>query len=561
MRKSVCSAVSVVGLLALIVACAPAEPTAAPTKPAVPVATVAPAKVPVATSPVGPPTPTTVPKIKRGGVLVTSRLKNVESFDNVIQLAFDAPAATLIYEHLLNYELVDRAKGTHELRPQLAEAWEFTEPTKATIKLRKGIKFSDGSDFNAEVAKWNLDRLRTEPKSAGKDKVEGVASVDVLDAYTIRINLIRPSATGLLKLSNAVSGTAAYANTMASKAAVDRGGPEALRANPVGTGPMVLSQWLSGDKFTFKRRDGYWQNGVDGQPLPYLDGFVERYQPDAAVAFVELRAGTVQLATNIGLNDIAAIKASPDLVFAEQPWMGHERFVYGLNDTSSAFKDNLKLRRAVHYGIDRASMAKTMGFGLAKPTDYLLWMPGMLGYDDSVLRYSYDEKKAKQLLAEAGYPDGIDITLTVIARDPDRKIAEIAKFMWDAVGIRTKIDMMERAAAVAVWKKGDFDAGFQSIVQVSDPDLFATKNLICTGPNNLTNNCDKEFDACIEEGGAILDTQKRHEVYRRCKKILQENAFKQSGYLEPVYFVHNKSVKGVVMHWQDPDMRWVWLDQ
>ncbi|MCL4535695.1 MAG: ABC transporter substrate-binding protein [Bacteroidetes bacterium] len=568
MRTRFVIAATVGVLLVLLGACAPVKPTASPAPPAPTAATAAPA---VASKPAAATTATprpgespvaTAAKVKRGGILVHARNKNVESFDNVLQLAFDAPAATLIYEHLLTYDLVDPATGKHELKPELAESWEFQEPTKVLMKLRKGIKFSDGSEFNAEVAKWNIDRLKNEPKSVGKDKVADIKSVDVVDPYTIQINLVRPTSTALLKLSNGISATAAYANTMASKAAFDKGGADYLHSNPIGTGPMVLTQWLPEDKFTFKRRDDYWQKGVDGKPLPYLDGFTERYIPDSAVSFVELRAGTVQMANNVDLKDVAAVKADPNLVYDEQPWVGQERFVYGLNDSKGVFKDNLKLRQAVHYAIDRASMAKTIGFGLAKPTEYFLWVPGMLGYDPSVIKYSYDQNKAKQLLTEAGYPNGIDITLTTIARDPDRKISEMAKFMWDAVGIRTKIDTMERAAALAVWKSGDFDIGFQSIIQMPDPDVLAAKNLSCTGPNNLTKTCDKEFDACMAEGGAVVNNdQKRDEIYKRCVKLLQEHAFKQSAYLEPMYFVHTKAVKGITIHWQDPDLRWAWLDQ
>ncbi len=555
-------------LLGLLAACAPATaPTAASTKPAAgappaaapsPAGTTAPGTV--ATKPAAP-TPAAAAKVKRGGTMVVSRNNAVDSLDNVMTRAFYAPTWTMIYEHLLTYELLDPAKATWELRPQLAESWDVSDPTKITLKLRQDVKFSDGSDFNAEVAKWNLDRVRTNPKSQGKDKVEAISSVDVVDPYTIRLNLKQPSATALLKISNAVSQTGASATTMASKAAIDKNGEEYLNNNPVGTGPMVLSEWLPGDKLTLKKRDGYWQKGADGQPLPYLDGVVERYIQDSAVALIEMRSGTVNISDQIRVNDVQAVKSNPDLVYADLPWVEYYRFLYGFSQNSGPFKDNLKLRQAAHYAIDRESMAKTMGFGLAKPAEYVYWRPGILGYDPSVVKYSFDLNKSKQLLAEAGYPNGLDITLSVIARDPDRKIAEIAKFMWDAAGIRTKIDSLERAAALAQWKGGNFDVGFAGVSSLPDPDLFAPKNLVCNGVNNLTNNCNKEFDTCINEGGATLDQAKREGIYKRCLKIFQEDAFKQAGYVETMFWVHSKALKGFTWHWTDPDTRTAWFDK
>ncbi|MCL4535047.1 MAG: ABC transporter substrate-binding protein [Bacteroidetes bacterium] len=581
MRSSVYLKVTLFAVVALLGACAPSAATPAPAKPAAPAAATAAPQAPAATAASQTPAATaapqapaaatprqgespvaTVAKVKRGGILVYSRTKNLESLDNVIQQTMDAPGATMLYEHLLTYDLVDPKTAAHELKPQLAESWDVIDPKKIVFKLRKGIKFSDGSDFNAEVVKWNIDRTRTEPKSAGKHLVDTIESVDVVDPYTVRVNLKNPSATAVLKLSNGVSGTGTFAASMASKAAFDKGGADYLHSNPIGTGPMILDQWLPGDRLTLKKRDGYWQNGVDGKPLPYLDGFVDRYITDSAVAFVELRSGTVQFASSIRLADVPAVKSNPDLVYDDWWWAASVRFVYGFSQQDGPFKDNLKLRQAAHYAIDKAQMAKTMGFGLARPDDYVYWNQAILGYDPSVIKYSYDANKAKQLLAEAGYPNGIDITLTTISRDPDRKIAEIAKFMWDAVGLRTKIDLMERTAALAIWKSQKFDVGFAGYTMLPDPDVFAPKNLSCDGGNNLTANCNKEFDACINEAGAIVgNDQKRGEIYKRCMKIVQEDAFKQQGYSEPYFYVYNKSVKGIVAHWADPDVRWAWLDK
>ncbi|MCL5025339.1 MAG: ABC transporter substrate-binding protein [Chloroflexi bacterium] len=490
-----------------------------------------------------------------------SRNSQLDDTDNVTTITFNAPTVSLVYEHLVTYDLIDEAKGTFTIKPQLAESWDVTDPKKMVFKLRKGIKFSDGSDLTAEVVKWNLDRVGSHPKSSGKHLVEAVESIEVVDPTTVRINLKFPSATALMKLSDGVVGSGAYASAMASKAFVDANGPDALRDKPVGTGPMVLAEWVKGSKETFKKRDGYWQNGADGQPLPYLDSVVSRLIMDSAVAFTELRSGTLTWPGNINLSDIAAVKSNPNLVYHELPFGGFVRFIYAMNQYDGPFKDNVKLRKSANHAIDREQMAKTMGFGLAKAAYWTYWMPYHLGWDETIPKYEYNVAKAKQYMTEAGYPNGIDITLTTIARDPDRKISEIAKFMWDAVGIRITIDSMERSAGLARYRAGQATLGFYGDYVYPDPDIFAPRGMTCNSLNNWFNYCNNQFDACIAEASSLSDDKKRHEIYKRCLAMFMEDGYLGSGYLEPTYFVYDKSMKGLVVHFTGTDMRWLWLDK
>jgi peptide/nickel transport system substrate-binding protein len=221
----------------------------------------------------------------------------------------------------------------------------------------------------------------------------------------------------------------------------------------------------------------------------------------------------------------------------------------------------LKLRQAAWYAVDLEQMAATMTMNRGKATYYNYWTPGILGYDESILKYKYDPAKAKQLMSEAGYPNGLDIEATTIAADPDRKILEMAKFMWDAVGLRTTIDASERAAALAKMRAGNAIISHYSVTLLPDPDLFAPKALICDSMNNWANWCNKKFDDCIAEGGQLSDPAKRHEVYKRCLTIFQEDAFIGSGYLDPYPIVSYKTVKGITTNWRDVDARGLWLDQ
>ncbi|MCL4533563.1 MAG: ABC transporter substrate-binding protein [Bacteroidetes bacterium] len=550
--------------LALLIsgACTPAAPTSVPTK-APPAATVAPAAAataaPTAAPKVAAPTATPAAKIKRGGVVTMARTSSYNDMDPHRTVA-DGPITTMLYDTLLDYSMVDPNTGKHELAPMLAEAWKVIDPKTIEFKLRKGVKFHDGSDWNAEVAKWNIERIRDDKKSAGKHLVSEIETVEIADPLTIRLKLKVPWATLLINLTGTTGGAGGNATQMASKAAVDKGGDEILSTKPVGTGPMVIDQWLRDDKVIMKKWDGYWKTGADGKPLPYLDGFVERVIRDTSVQLVELRSGNIQVMENADPKDVASIKSNPDLVYWEIPWANVARFTFGFNQEREPFKGNVKVRQAAQYAIDRENLAKVMGFGLAKPAYYAFWTPALLGYNENIPNYKFDLAKSKQLLAEAGYPNGYDLNIMVTARDPDRKIGEIVKQMWDTAGIRTTLDIIERLAAIDRSNAGNFQSYFWGQNASPDPDLQS--RMIVTGrPSNWSRYSNPELDKCMADGRSVYENQERQKIYERCLRIVQEDALIGSGYLEPYNRVFNKSVKALQVHWIQTDLRETWLDK
>ncbi len=465
-----------------------------------------------------------------------------------------------IFDTLLNYELTDAKAGKFEVIGWLAESWKTVDPKTIEFTLRKGVKFQDGSDWNADVAKWNIDRLRTDAKSVGKVLVNEISSVEVMDPHTIRLKLDVPTAPLFVRLTGATGGPSGASPRMLSKAAVDKGGGEIHSTKPTGTGPMVLDQWIRDDRVVLKRWDGYWRQGADGKPLPYLDSYVERVVPDLSVQVVELRSNNVQLAEDIDAKDIAAIKSNPELVYLETFWTSTAYFTMGLNQHRPPFKDNRKLAQAAQYAIDRENMAKVMGYGMAKPAYYIFWHPLLLGYNESIQKYPFDLKKAKQLMAEAGYPNGVDIDLQTSTRGVDPRLAELAKSMLDAAGFRTTANVIERLAAISRAKAGNFDIYFWREPGLPDPDI-GTRMLLCEASANWSNYCNREVDKCMAEGKTVYDEKERQKVYERCLKIIQEDALFGSGYFLPSNKVHNKAVQGLKVHWGDVDIREVWLDK
>src|SRR5262245_46967789 len=224
-----------------------------------------------------------------------------------------------IYEPLL---VLDVNLG---IKPGLDESWQQPDPKTLVMKLRRGVKFHDGTDFNAEAAKWNFNRMKTEPKSVRKGEVASIDSVDALDAYTIKINLRRPDAALLATLTD-------RAGMMVSPKVAQERGPELERnAKGAGTGPFEFVEWIKDDHLLIKRNDSYWntQNG------PYLDRVRYRPIPDDTVKLQSLQAGEIDVIDYVQPRDVAAVRADKNIVMLDVPSLA--AFAYQLNQTRPPF--------------------------------------------------------------------------------------------------------------------------------------------------------------------------------------------------------------------------------
>ncbi|MCL4534299.1 MAG: ABC transporter substrate-binding protein [Bacteroidetes bacterium] len=563
----------VVLITILLAACAPAVPTAAPAPtgivPTVPAAVprpgeqatkpaaAAPTAAPAATAPAA---PTPAAKVKRGGTLNYASTFETDSWDPVLAKATTWPIRELpVLETLLDYVLVDEASGKHELQGRLAESWEVVDPTTIVLKLRKGVKFHDGSDFNAEVAKWNLERARDHPKSAAKRLVSGVQTFEVVDPLTLRLKLKQPSALAIYNLTSATGGTGEVGTMMVSKKQFDTGGEDALGTKPAGTGPMVLTEWRRDDRAILKPWNGYWKNGVDGKPLPYLDGIVGRIINDPTVIFAEMRAGTVDVSSHISDSDYQSAKANPNLKPIVLRWANNFH-VFGFNQKFPLWGDNLKLRQAAMYAVDRKSLADAVGFGLADPNEYVFWGPGSPGYDTSVPHYEFNLDKAKQLMKDAGYPDGVDTVLLSYPQPLFQKPAEILQAMWAKVGIRAKLELLEIVAARNKLKLGDFEVTAHRAVISLEPSYLA-RMFTCEGAANWSNYCNPEVDKCMAEAEKIYDTAQRADTYKRCQKLIYEDALIGGTHRTFSTITERKEVRGLKIQYGAIDLQETWLDK
>src|SRR5262245_15887378 len=362
--------------------------------------------------------------IKRGGTFVESINWTYPNLDSHLSSQPFMAGYEAMYNTLVRFEVVDAKTGEQKVVGDLAESWEQPDPKTMLFKLRQGVTFHDGSVFDAEVAAWNMLRVRDHPKSQWKTQLAVLDSADAANESTLRLRLKTPS-PGFLRSMAYASGARVY---MLSKTAMDKQGDDGFARNPVGTGAFRFKQWITDDRLILERNPNYFETGADGKPLPYLDGFVGRFVPDPTVALVDMRAGAVHLVEWVATKDVAAIKADSNLVLYELPWAGQNYFKVGFNAKASPFND-VRVRQAALMGIDRAGMAKALGFGVGVPHYYPFWLPRTLGYDETVTKNEYNPAKVKELLTAAGYPNGVSIELKVISREPENMIGEFAQQM------------------------------------------------------------------------------------------------------------------------------------
>ncbi|NBT25419.1 MAG: ABC transporter substrate-binding protein [Actinobacteria bacterium] len=217
-----------------------------------------------------------------------------------------------------------------------------------------------------------------------------------------------------------------------------------LKLNPVGTGPFKFVSFASGDKLVVTKNDTYWQAGADGKPMPYVDGITYRVITDAATQFAEMRANSSDFAQNVRGRDVPAARQITHATYVETPFGGNKR-QYFFSATKEPFKDNLKLRQAVHHAVDREAISKAVGggLGIALPYEFI---PGATGYDASLPFYEFNLDKAKQLIKESGVALPLSVRLTAHNREQDVQQAEMLQQMLDKIGVKIVLDIIERVA-------------------------------------------------------------------------------------------------------------------
>ena len=420
--------------------------------------------------------------------------------DNISQ-----SAARLMFEGL--YMLDEHMK----LQPQLAESYEATEDAKEfTFHLRKGVTFHDGTPFNAAAVKSSFDRAGNPENHLKRQSLYVMIDhTDVVDDYTVRMVLKYPFGAFI----NDVAHPGAL---IVSPKSVQEFGKEVTR-HPSGTGPYEFVSW-SADTLKMKKNEHYWKPG-----LPKIDTITYRSVPENGARIAMLQAGEAQFIYPVPPEMIKLLDHSPTIAVFNEPSI-LIRYVV-LNNMRKPFSDP-RVRLALNYAVDKQAFAKVVFSGYADQMDSP--MPAGLGFYQKQGSYPYDPAKAKALLAEAGYPNGFESTITGPAATLPQRGMQFVQQQLAAVGVTLKVEPLEAGVLTAkifnVQKPEDATivmryAGWSSSTGDADwgmrPMLYSK-----SFPPVLTNDAwysSPATDAAIEEGLATVDPAKRAAAYEKAQ--------------------------------------------
>jgi peptide/nickel transport system substrate-binding protein len=396
------------------------------------------------------------------------------------------------------FEGLTRIGRAGEVLPALAESWTISDDGKTyTFKLHAGVKFHDGSDFNAEDVKFSLDRARAEGSTnAQKPLFAQIADVAATDATTVTITLKQPQGAFLYNMGWGDAVIVA---------------PESADGNkekPVGTGPFKFDSWAKGSAITIVKNPAYW-----GKPVA-LEKAEFRIIPDAAAGVPALLSGDVQAYANAPVGD-ALPQIEADSRFKVVIGATEGETLLSFNNARAPL-NNLKVRQAISHALNREEIIAGNGSGLGTPIGSH-FSPANAAYVDLTGTYPFDPEKAKALLAEAGATN-LKLTLKLppppYARDGGQVIASQLR----AVGIETEIIPLEWADWLKqVFTDKDFDLTIISHVEPNDIEIYSR-------PTYYFGYQNPEFNKVIAELDVTSDGAKRNELYKQAQEILAKDA-------------------------------------
>jgi peptide/nickel transport system substrate-binding protein len=449
-----------------------------------------------------------------GGTFTVAMARDATTFDTLrSQDVYSAMVIAQVVEPLFEIDAQGNVVG------RLVEKSENPQPNVYVWTLRRGIKFSDGTDFNAEVVKFNIERHMRDERAVRAQDVRDITSIEVVDPYTVRITLREAFRPFLSKFASVGAGY------MYNPKAVEALGENLARdLRNAGTGPFVFVEWRPDTHIIVEKNPNYWRKDERGNPLPYLDRIVFKPFPDENVRLTNIRTGEVDaLVGNPPYKDIAELKSSNELKIQEIPGLGFS-FIH-FNTSKEPF-NNVNLRRAVAYAINREQIHQTVFFGNGKVLDTVI--PESMGvwYQRDASFHPYlkqDLAKARQELQAGGRPNGFTFTFQISNASAElQQIAELIKDQLRAVNITMEIQLIEFATVVANGQSGNYEAHGLGWSGSVDPDGNLASLFLTGAGFNFSKISDAQLDAAINAQRTNVDQARAKEAVDTAVKRLNE---------------------------------------
>lgn len=477
---------------------------------------------------------------QQGGTLIVATSSDPATLHPyVFGNEFDRNAFRPIYDPLLRYDL-----ETYEPTPSIVTEYEVSEDGLTwTLRIREGVTFHDGSDMTAEDVKWSFDQALKPEATRTAPLLSAVESVEVVDDHTVQLNLSQPDQL--------------LTHTMVDIRVTPEGHTD-YNTNPIGTGPFKFVSWEPNRQIEYEAFEDYWN-----EELPYLDGVILKTVPEPSVQVIQLLGGDVDMITQAPFSQITQLE-SANMVVAVPPndrAMGYYDII--VNTQAEPF-DDPRVRQALSYAVSREALTRAL-FGLPTVQSNPIPRSSPAFAEDAMNYDERDVERARELLAEAGYPDGVEFDMyvhrTALEWDTGAQViqqsAAEAGFEINILGvdIGTWVDQ--------VFGQKDFQAGFSAKVpKPVEYDLIAHMWAKTVGDASGFEIENPEFYELLGEARTIVDQDEYIEALKELQRMGMEGIpdIVLNGRMIPA--AHSQEVKGFVHQVQGSTIfNSVWLDR
>ncbi len=389
--------------------------------------------------------------------------------------------------------------------PMLATEWNVSEDGLTyTLKLREGVKFHDGTDFNAEAVRFNMERGMAET-SPRRTELSAVQSIEAVDPQTVRITLKEPFAPFLSILTD-------RAGMMASPTAVQELGDQFL-TKPVGSGPFKFQDRVKDTSITLVRNEDYWQEG-----LPKASRIVYKIFTDAPTALVNLRSGQVDITDTLPPKEVPGLQQDQNFQVINEPALGYQGFY--LNTTRPPF-DKKEVRQALDLLINRDALVKVI-FGETATPAHSPFTKTNLAFGESNEYEQPNVEQAKQLLAQAGVPNP-SFTFKTGTSPANAQFAQLVQNFLQPAGFSMQIEKVEFGTLLDQLEQGNFEAGAVGWSGRPDPDQNIYDVFVTGAPRNDSRYSNPQVDELLNQARRESDEAKRKELYNQVMQIVHED--------------------------------------
>ena len=409
-----------------------------------------------------------------------------------------------IWQHVIE-PLIEMDYSRNEYVGVLADSWEF-QGKRWLFRLRKNVRFHDGSPFTSKDVLFSIDRMINDRKSLQASNFKEITGVEAPDEFTVAITTKQPNAVLLERLNN---------RFIVSHAATEKNGGQ-LDNYKIGTGPYKLVSWQRAGNLVLTRNDDYWR------AKPEIKEALIKTVKEESARVAGLLAGQADAISNLPIEEIERVAKNPRT--RVEKVQGYRMYFLAMNVTYKPF-DNKLVRQALNYSVDPSVILKHIYEG----NGYVLNGPlssNMIGHDPSIKRYPHDPKRARELLAKAGYPNGLEVKLYLA---PDRhlkgkEVCQVIARQLEAGGIKTELVPQEYPI---YWGRDGVNGGklpfYYAGRSAYDADTFYDQ-YFHTGVTKRTGYSNPEFDKLVEEEQQTGDHKKRVAVLQQAGRIVMEDA-------------------------------------